>query len=102
MSSRFANELRIKTRDGFMVYLNTQIPLEESYAVLKVFLGAETYGSVKDKLRYIDVRVADRVYYTRTDEAPADPVQEAKDEQGSPTGADSDTSSDQEAGTSGM
>jgi hypothetical protein len=79
MSSRLANELRVHTKQGFWVYLNSDTPLEESYATLRAFLDTGGYRSMLEKFRYIDLRVQDRIYYTRTDQAPEDTVKEEQD-----------------------
>lgn len=102
MSSRFASEIRVQTKPGFWIYFNTTTPLEESYTTLRTFLAPDAYGSIVDKLRYIDLRVPKRVYYTRTDQAPEDLIQEQKDQANSGDNNGTTAPAAQDPGTGGM
>ena len=61
--SRFAHELCIQTEEGFMVYLNTNVPLEESVDTLALLFEKEINEEQRKKLRSIDLRTENRVFY---------------------------------------
>lgn len=63
LSSRFANELRMKTKDGFEIYIGTRIPLETSLTALGLILEKELQKERLADLEYIDLRTENRVFY---------------------------------------
>lgn len=63
LSSRFANELRVKTRDGFEIYFSTRIPLETSLEALHLIFEKEISDERRPALQYIDLRTENRVFY---------------------------------------
>lgn len=79
-TSRFADELRVKTGEGWELYLNTIIPIDTSLEDLKLLFDKELPPEKRTQLRYIDLRVENRVYYvlqngeevTATDSVSAD------------------------------
>lgn len=63
LSSRFANELRVKTGAGWEIYFGTRIPLEASLQVLKLVFEKEITEERRNDLQYIDLRTENRVFY---------------------------------------
>jgi cell division septal protein FtsQ len=59
--SLLSQEIRIKTDEGWQLYLDTRQNIEEQISLLKEVLG----GSIenKDKLEYVDLRVEGKVIY---------------------------------------
>lgn len=84
--SRFADELRVKTSEGWEVYFGTDIPLESSLRTLTLLLEKELPLEKRAPLAYIDLRAENRVYYafregekTEAEAVPSDvPPQEKK------------------------
>jgi cell division septal protein FtsQ len=67
--SRFANEVRVKTTEGWEVYFGTDVPLQSSLNALKLLFEKELPKELRTKLAYIDLRTENRVYYAfRTEE----------------------------------
>lgn len=66
--SRFANEVRAKTHEGWEVYFNTEIPIEASLSALKLLFEKELPQERRTGLAYIDLRTENRVYYAFREE----------------------------------
>jgi hypothetical protein len=67
--SRFANEVRAKTREGWEIYFGTDISIHSSLDALKLLFEKELPKELRAKLAYIDLRTENRVYYAfRTEE----------------------------------
>lgn len=67
--SRFADELRGTTSDGYEIYFNTKIPLETSFDTLSLLLEKElTLKKRRSDIQYIDLRTENRVYYAFRDD----------------------------------
>lgn len=67
--SRFANEVRVKTSEGWEVYFGTDVPLQSSLNALKLLFEKELPKELRAKLAYIDLRTENRAYYAfRTEE----------------------------------
>ncbi len=66
--SYFADDLRVKTNDGFEVYISTKRPLEDSMAALSLLFEKELSSVDTKRLRYIDVRTENHIYYAFLDE----------------------------------
>lgn len=62
-SSRFADELRVKTAEGWEAYFGTDIPIESSLRTLKLLFEKELPQDKRAKLAYIDLRTENRAYY---------------------------------------
>lgn len=83
LTSRFANELRVKTQEGWEIYFGTQLPLEKSLSTLQLVLEKEIPTERRSQLAYIDLRIENRVFYRYQDgvENPqVAPVEEVKTE----------------------
>lgn len=65
--SRFANDLRMRTTEGWEVYFNTQIAPERSLSALGLILDGEIPRDQTTHLQYIDVRTENRVFYRYQD-----------------------------------
>ena len=61
--SRFANEVRAKTSEGWEVYVNSEIPVETSLNTLRLLFEKELPQEKRTGLAYIDLRTENRVYY---------------------------------------
>jgi cell division septal protein FtsQ len=62
--SRFANELTLRTREGWALRFNTDFPIEKTLETLRLVLKKEIAADRREKLRYIDLRVESRAYYS--------------------------------------
>jgi|GEM_PF-873726 len=64
-----AEEIRANTKEGFMVYFDITADLDRSLALLKKVLEEEILGKGGQTtcLDYVDLRVADRVFYKMKD-----------------------------------
>jgi len=61
--SRFANELRVRTDEGWEAYFGTDIPIESSLAALTLLFEKELPQEKRTRIAYIDVRAENRLYY---------------------------------------
>lgn len=61
--SRFANEVRAKTAEGWEVYFGTDEPLESSLGALQLLFEKELTPEKRAKLAYVDLRTENRAYY---------------------------------------
>ena len=61
--SAVAEEVQIKTNEGWDIYFSSQLSLDRSIVTLKLFLDDKINNDDKSKLEYIDLRVEDKVYY---------------------------------------
>lgn len=66
-SSRFANEIRVKTKTGFEIYFGTKVPLESSLGALALLLEKEIPKERQSELEYIDLRTENKVFYRYRD-----------------------------------
>ncbi len=77
VSSRFVDELRVKTSEGWEVYLNTTRPLQMTLDALALLLEKEILPADTARLQYVDVRTENRIFYAfqnepeKTDEVPS-------------------------------
>lgn len=62
-ASRFADELRAKTNEGWEVYFGITIPIESSLSTLKLLFEKELPQERRAHLAYIDLRAENRAYY---------------------------------------
>lgn len=69
VTSRFASELRAKTAEDFEIFFSTELPLESSLKALSLLFEKELPEEKRKKLRYIDLRAENRIYYVFDDGA---------------------------------
>lgn len=67
LTSRFANEQRVKTKEGWEIYFGTELPLEKSLRTLELVLEKEIPAEERPRLSYIDLRIENRVFYRYQD-----------------------------------
>lgn len=67
-SCRVAEDVRIKTSEGWDIYFNGKISAKQSIRALKTFLEKEMKTEDKERLEYIDLRAENKVYYKFKDE----------------------------------
>lgn len=74
--SRFADEVRAKTEEGWEVYFNTDIPVQTSLDTLELLFEKELPREKRAQLAYIDLRAENRAYFAFRDGAlrEADPA----------------------------
>ena len=63
VSSRFAEELRVKTLAGWEIYVSTKRPLDTTLNSLGVLFEKEITEEKRSYLKYIDLRTENRMYY---------------------------------------
>lgn len=61
--SRVAQEINVKTEEGWEAYLNMRIPVEKTVRMLGTFLAKEIDEEDRKRLEYVDLRVEDKVFY---------------------------------------
>ncbi len=86
-TSRFAGELRVKTSEGFRVYLSTDIMPSKAVSALRLLFEKELPPEKRKELEYVDARTENRLYYLlrkgeeiKTLVPPVSPGEEKKDE----------------------
>jgi len=70
--SKIAEEVRVKTEEGWEIFFSTTLPMEGSIQTLKTFLEKEMADKDKSKLEYVDLRAENKVYYKFKDEEQTD------------------------------
>jgi cell division septal protein FtsQ len=68
--SRYAQEIRLHTKRGFWVYINTKDSLDEALNNMMLLLQKQIPENEWEQLNYIDLRTENRIYYTRKDKKP--------------------------------
>jgi len=74
--SRFSDELNVKTTEGWTLFFNVRVPIENSLHTLQLLLKKEISDERRHRLKYIDMRIENRAYYSvegETVSAPPDP-----------------------------
>lgn len=61
--SAVAQEVQVKTNEGWDTYFNSQLPISQSIETLKIFLDEKMNGIERGKLEYVDLRIGNKVYY---------------------------------------
>jgi cell division septal protein FtsQ len=61
--SAIAEEVKVKTDEGWDIYFNSQISLDQSIKTLKLFMDEKINSDDRNRLEYVDLRVEDKVYY---------------------------------------
>ena len=61
--SSVAEEVRVKTKEGWDIYFNSKISFNQSVEILKMFLNEKIGTEEHAKLEYIDVRIENKVFY---------------------------------------
>ncbi len=76
LASRFANELRVKTKEGWEIYFSTRTPLATSLQALRLLFEKELPRERFSELQYIDLRTENRVFYRYRDSETKPSVEE--------------------------
>lgn len=63
VKSRVSGSVKIRSRTGFDIFLNSQIPASQSVGTLKIFLESELKPENISALEYVDLKVENKVYY---------------------------------------
>lgn len=63
VTSRFANELRVKMTAGWQIYFSTRLSPEASLAALQLLFDTEIPQERRSQLLYIDLRTENRIFY---------------------------------------
>lgn len=71
VKSRISGSLQVKSKSGFNIFLNSQIPASLSAKTLKIFLESELKPENIADLEYVDLKVENKVYY-KLKNAPAE------------------------------
>lgn len=71
-ASRFADEVRATTSEGWEVYVSSEVPLDSSLNALELLFEKELSQDKRAKLAYIDLRTENRAYYAFRGEADAE------------------------------
>ncbi|EKE15844.1 MAG: hypothetical protein ACD_11C00103G0046 [uncultured bacterium] len=68
MQSHMAEEVILKTSQGWNVHISILIPLEKSANALKLFLDKEITSEDLGRLEYVDLRIENKIFYKFRDE----------------------------------
>ncbi|MEI9966325.1 MAG: FtsQ-type POTRA domain-containing protein [Candidatus Moraniibacteriota bacterium] len=80
--SRFADELRLRTPEGLEIWVSAERDPEAALQALSLFFAQEMpKDEALQKLRYIDLRTEERIYYAPKEPTPETSPQEAEKEQ---------------------
>lgn len=63
VASRFAGELRMTTSEGWELFVSTELPVATTLDTLALLFERELPREKRDALRYVDLRIENRVYY---------------------------------------
>ena len=63
VTSRFANELRVKTTAGWQIYFSTRLAPEASLSALALLLDTEIPEERRAQLLYVDLRTENKIFY---------------------------------------
>lgn len=75
--SLVAEEVEIKTQEGWRLYFSEKVIPDKALRTLKTFLEEEVPAEKKSQLEYVDLRVENRVYYKlREDETTQPEIKE--------------------------
>ncbi len=66
-ASRFAEDIRVRTDEGWEAYLSTRVPAEVSAGILNLLFEKELPKEKRSGLKYIDLRTENRIYYAFQD-----------------------------------
>lgn len=77
--SRFAGELRMTTGEGWELYMSTERPLAATLDALALLFEKELSPEKRSGLRYIDMRIENRVYYAFKDAPAEEPAIESSE-----------------------
>jgi cell division septal protein FtsQ len=62
-NNRMSGDVRVETEDGFLIYFNQGVSLKKSVATLRAILEHKIEKERQKDLEYIDLRIADKVFY---------------------------------------
>ncbi|HBO17100.1 MAG: hypothetical protein UR69_C0002G0246 [Candidatus Moranbacteria bacterium GW2011_GWE2_35_2-] len=62
-SSRIAEEVIIRTQEGWSIYFNSKLGLNYSIRILKTFLEKQINREQRIDLEYVDLRIEKKIYY---------------------------------------
>ncbi|MFZ2226302.1 MAG: FtsQ-type POTRA domain-containing protein [Candidatus Moraniibacteriota bacterium] len=62
-NNRMSGDVRVETEDGFSIYFNQGVSLKKSVATLRAILEHKIEKERQKDLEYIDLRIADKVFY---------------------------------------
>ena len=68
MPAQFSGEVTVRAEEGWDIRLGTDIPLGESAAMLKTFFLRAEEAENRESLRWVDVRVPERIFYAVEEE----------------------------------
>ncbi|MDD5083775.1 MAG: FtsQ-type POTRA domain-containing protein [Candidatus Moranbacteria bacterium] len=77
--SRFSDTLTLKTQEGWAMQINVRLPMDKSLQTLGLLFKKEISEERRHRLKYIDLRTENRVYYSVEGEivsAPKPPEEE--------------------------
>lgn len=61
--SFISQDVRVKTKEGWKIFFNTNTNLEKQFQKLKLVLEKEILPDERKKLEYIDLRIENKVFY---------------------------------------
>jgi cell division septal protein FtsQ len=79
VTSRFAGELRMMTGEGWELYASTEMPMASTIDALALLFEKELPAEKRAGLKYIDMRIENRVYYAFKDAPAEEPAIQASE-----------------------
>jgi cell division septal protein FtsQ len=86
-SSRIADEVTIRTQEGWDIFLSSQLDLDYSARMLKTFLEKQVNQEQRKELEYVDLRIEKKIYYKMK-------KKEGENDKGEEDGKDEDDDAD--------
>ncbi len=68
--SLISNNIKVKTQEGWEIYFNKNIKIDKELEALKAVLNKEIKPQQRQDLKYIDLRINNKVYYRFKDGTP--------------------------------
>lgn len=62
--SRVSDQLSLKTKEGWLLHVDVRLPIDKSIRTLELLFQKEISGERKSRLKYVDLRTENRVYYS--------------------------------------
>jgi cell division septal protein FtsQ len=77
--SFISKDIRVKTKEGWEIYFNEDVPLEKEISMLKIVLDNKITEEQRKDLEYIDLRIDNKIFYKFRDGTPSQIAKEKAD-----------------------
>ena len=77
--SFISKDIRVKTKEGWKVYFNENVPLEKEIGMLKIVLDNKINSDQRKDLEYVDLRIDNKIFYKFREGTPSRIAKEKSD-----------------------